>query len=301
MAGLLAAGMLRKDCHKVIEAKDSLPDNHSAVLRFKTSIVGDTLNIPFKKVKAVKAVHPWLNPVADVMAYSKKTNGNYTLRSITSANGDLVERFIAPPNFPSKMAEAVQCEIVFGVKVGTNFLQSLSMPAISTLPMPVLMDLLPWDGPKPQFQSLEGWTVTAELPGCDMYCSLYIPDPLKIPYRVSINGSQLIIETTYRSDPGNEEILRDAILADAFEALGLRGKTGFMNPKIQRQKFIKILPIDETVRRKFIIWASDNHNIFSLGRFATWRPGLLLDDVVNDVRVIQHIQKNSNYSHRSKP
>ncbi len=63
---------------------------------------------------------------------------------------------------------------------------------------------------------------------------------------------------------------------------------------------MKILPIDEDVRKRFIMWASDKHQVYSLGRFATWRPGLLLDDVVNDVRVIQRIHKQGNYEHRSR-
>ena len=44
--------------------------------------------------------------------------------------------------------------------------------------------------------------------------------------------------------------------------------------------------IDEELRKDFIYWATDKHNIFSLGRFATWRPGLLLDDLVKDIRLI---------------
>ncbi len=47
-----------------------------------------------------------------------------------------------------------------------------------------------------------------------------------------------------------------------------------------------------------MMWATDNFNIYSLGRFATWRPGLLLDDLVNDIRVIQKIADHGNYDHR---
>lgn len=295
MGGLIAAAMLRKDCEKVLEAKDGLPDNHAAVLRFKSSIVGDTLNIPFKKVKALKAVHPWRNPVADAMAYSKKTNNSYSLRSITSANGELHERYIAPQGFPSKIASAVSAEILFGIKVGATFMQSLNKPSISTLPMPMMMDILGWEGAKPEFQSIEGWSVTATIPGCDMYCSLYVPDPELSIYRISISGNQLIAEASVGSRTND----RDALLAESLEVLGLRGVT-ISNAKIHHQRFMKILPIDETIRRSFIMWATEKHKVYSLGRFATWRPGLLLDDIVNDVRVIQKIQQTTNYDHRSR-
>jgi hypothetical protein len=56
MAGLLAGSMLRKDCPLILEARERLPHNHSAVLRFRSSIVGDTVGIPFRKVQAIKAV-----------------------------------------------------------------------------------------------------------------------------------------------------------------------------------------------------------------------------------------------------
>ena len=49
MAGLLAGSMLRSECESVVEAQPNLPNNHSAVLRFRSTAVADTLNIPFKE------------------------------------------------------------------------------------------------------------------------------------------------------------------------------------------------------------------------------------------------------------
>lgn len=300
MAGLLAAGMLRDDCARVVEAKNSLPDNHSAVLRFKSSIVGDALNIPFKKVKALKAVHPWKNPLADAMAYSKKTNGSYSIRSITSANGELVERYIAPPDLLKRMLASVKASIGFGVEVKRPYFDSLVHPFISTMPMPVLMDLLGWDE-KPDFKFLEGVTISATLKDCDLYCSLYIPDPSLRPYRVSITGDKVMVEVIF-----DEELKADFEPADslryfdqAMKTLGLPvGEERLI--EFKRQRYMKLLPIEESVRQRFIMWASDTHKVYSLGRFATWRPGLLLDDLVNDVRTIQKIHASSNYAHRSK-
>ena len=73
---------------------------------------------------------------------------------------------------------------------------------------------------------------------------------------------------------------------------------GWTNGKLKEQKYAKILPIDNRERKRFIAWATDTHNIYSLGRFATWRPGLLLDDLVHDVRVIQRIVEHGPYDHR---
>ena len=67
---------------------------------------------------------------------------------------------------------------------------------------------------------------------------------------------------------------------------------------MKRQLYAKILPIPEETRKRFILWATERHNIYSLGRFATWRPGLLMDDLVNDIRVIQRVAERGTYDHR---
>jgi hypothetical protein len=54
------------------------------------------------------------------------------------------------------------------------------------------------------------------------------------------------------------------------------------------QNYFKIIEINDAERKKFLRWASVHHNVYSLGRYATWRPKLLLDDLVNDVRKIEN-------------
>ncbi len=303
MAGLMAAAMLRNNASKIIEAQSSIPKNHSAVLRFKSSIVGDALNIPFKKVKALKTILPWKNPMADVMAYSLKTNGDYTIRSITSANNEMVERWIAPSDFIEQMIEGMQCSTEFGRKVGTTFFLDHKgkegEPIISTLPMPVLMDLLGWEN-VPEFKSQEGITINIKLsqPSCSIYGSMYIPDPKIGPYRISLNGDEILAEVVIFPGMVPEENHK-FWAAQTIAALGIPEGTLY-SVNFRQQKFMKILPIDEDIRKKFILWATDKFNIYSLGRFATWRPGLLLDDLINDIRVIQKISQpnSSNYELR---
>ena len=60
------------------------------------------------------------------------------------------------------------------------------------------------------------------------------------------------------------------------------------------------MPIDDKIRKDFIYTLTEKYNIFSVGRFATWRQ-LLLDDVVNDISVIERlIASNSNYNFRKE-
>jgi hypothetical protein len=308
LAGLLAGAMLRHKVTNIYEAQDALPNNHSAVLRFRSPVVGEVLNVPFKKVKAFKATHPWQNPVADALAYSAKTNGSHTLRSILSADGTLSERYIAPVNLIEQMHQTLQTAINFGqiIDDGIIAMAGPDSPVISTIPMPALMNILGWERSS-EFRSRRGLNIVGTIAGAEAYCSLYVPDPLLPFSRISLTGDQLIVECT-------EDFLEEVDALPAIErphkvretllsALHLMGLDGVeLAYEAIPQKYAKILPIDEDERRAFIMWASTTHNIWSLGRFATWRPSLLLDDVVNDVRVIQRLvaKRGEAYHHNLK-
>ena len=91
MAGLLAAQMLRRHYNvKVYERQKELPNNHSAVLRFRTPEVGNVLGIEFKKVQMVKTYIPEQSVVGDAISYSHKCTGRYsTDRSILAGTVSL--------------------------------------------------------------------------------------------------------------------------------------------------------------------------------------------------------------------
>ncbi len=307
MAGLLAAGMLRKECSKVLEAQKSLPNNHSAVLRFRTSSVGDNLNIRFKEVQAIKSVHPWRNPIADAMSYSLKTNGTATLRSVLTASSAPVIRYIAPPDMVQQMYDRVSNLVQFGAKLDKEVLESAmenGEKIISTIPMPALMGILGWPNADDvsAFRSIPGVNYGTCLKGVNAYCSLYVPNPDTEFSRLSLTGDELVAEV-YGSGP-RLDTSPELILKEAIRYLGLK-KSSLPDEKdfwVKKQRYAKILPIDESTRREFIMWASRELGVYSLGRYATWRPGLLLDDLVNDVRVIQKIatKQGTVYSHQLK-
>jgi hypothetical protein len=309
MAGLLAGGMIRDQPVTIHESASTLPNNHSAVLRFRTSIVGDALDIPFKKVRMMKTSHPWRNPVADALAYSMKTNGTATLRSVTTAKGDISERYIAPENLIMELSNRLNGPVFFDSKITSDDLLGMPRPIISTIPMPVLMKLLHYHD-IPKFNYVNGFNINCTLYGADAYVSVYVPDPEDSFNRVSLTGDKLTIEfsSPHATSEEMKELAADLQSSGGFanssigKALWYLGisKCKWHNQKISAQPYSKILPIDEGERRRFIVWATDHHGIYSLGRFATWRPGLLMDDVVNDVRVIRKIIKNGSYEHRMK-
>jgi hypothetical protein len=280
MAGLLAANMLRRRGPVVFEKQAALPHNHSAVLRFRTPLVGEVLGVPFKRVRVLKTVIPWRNPAADAMAYSMKVLGEYrTDRSILPGT-ELVDRWIAPPDLIERMAEGIDTQYGCDVDIASE-----GTKVISTLPMPSLMRQLHYEH-RPLFGYVNGVNIRAEIKHCEAYLTVYVPNPHSRISRISITGDELIVELS-RDVQGTlfEQEAREYLT----EALGMIAvKTGDADDAIvKKQQYAKIAPIDEVARKDFIHWASSiQEKAFSLGRYATWRPGLLLDDLVKDVRFI---------------
>lgn len=297
MAGLLAGKMFQTmNIDPIIyEKQNELPNNHSAVLRFRSSIVGDVLGIPFKKVTMVKSSVHWRNPIADALAYTNKCTN--ILRSDRSLPVEPAteERYIAPADLISRMAEGLNFK--FGQDITREGLLlngklQAATPVISTMPMPTLMKLLEYEiPPEVKFVYTPGMNIRATISDCDAYVSLYIPDPSVSFSRISISGNQMIVEIQDRDfeEIPREHQLAPHILCDyammAAHYLGIKQER-LSNIIGSKQKYAKILPIDDDARKDFIFWATDKYNIYALGRFATWRPKLLLDDLVNDVRKI---------------
>jgi len=99
----------------------------------------------------------------------------------------------------------------------------------------------------------------------------------------------MIIEYPNAAREEFDEIdVEKTVFAVAGDFLGMGPFSPCVGPiTVSEQRYHKIEPIDEEDRRAFIFWSSSIANrAFSLGRFACWRPGLLLDDLVKDVRKI---------------
>lgn len=285
MAGLLAANMLRSRLDFICDKASDLPNNHSAVLRFRSSIVGDTLNIPFREVNMIKGYLPWSNPIADHISYSIKTTGKGTIRSSVSSDTKVFKRYIAPPDLIERMANQIDSNKFYW---DTNFnTQEWRVPIISTIPMPTLMKVLGYDH-KIEFESVSGTNLSVRLPNVDAHVSLYVPDPDYVFSRISLTGDELIVECYTKIDPSDYQ----ETVGTAIELLGITTeRDGSFTGEIKatKQRYAKILPVDDRERKKFIHWASEKHNIYSFGRYATWRPGLLLDDLVQDFRIIMKL------------
>lgn len=277
MSGLLAANMLRRHRVTVLEKQKTLPNNHSATLRFRSPDIGHMLGIPFKKVNMLKTYVPYYhNVVADSISYSRKSTGKFLSdRSIRQGTVE-AERYIAPQNLIEQMAENVLISFMTEWEPRKT---NIPIPTISTIPMPLLMAILEYEH-NIDFDSRPGVVFTGRILDCDAYGSVLFPGPEKYS-RATITGDQLIVEF-----PNCTEIPESIDLALVYLNLGLYDAV-ILDGQFKKQPYFKITEISDADRKTFQRWATVHHNIYSLGRYATWRPKLLLDDLVNDVRKIE--------------
>jgi len=285
MAGLLTAHILKNRSPVIHELQPSLPDNHAALLRFRTNAVAEATGIAFKKVAVQKGL--WdgkrLRTTGTLQhnnQYSLKVSGRATGRSIL--NLAPAERYIAPPDFLKRLAQGVN--IVYGTGLEEFAVHGDgSVPLISTIPMPALANILGVE-PQVKFEAKKIWTktITIESPDIDLYQTVYFPESDIALYRASITGSRLTLE--YVSDPEGVDKGGWRIHPLLEQVFGIEGAQVKVEG-VKAQKFGKLLSVDDEVRRSFILYATEKFGIYSVGRFATWRQ-ILLDDVVQDVQLV---------------
>ncbi len=293
MAGLLAAHILRRHNPIVYEAQASLPNNHTALLRFRSNAVSEATGIPFKKVRVQKGIWDYRSgtlldnaPLDLSNMYSLKVIGTIHARSIL--NMEPSERYIAPEDFVSRLAVGV--DITYSSPL--TRLDDGKASIVSTIPMPSLMKLMDISIDDFEFKAKQIWTYTVFIkdPGVEVYQTVYFPTPGDWLYRVSITGNKATFEFT--NEPTKAKISYNAISNTLTDVFGINNGSGLglSDGVLSTQRYGKILPINDDARRAFILHATDAFNIYSVGRFATWRQ-ILLDDVVKDCAFVDTMLK----------
>lgn len=290
IAGLLAGCQFQQA--RIYEAAPENTAQHKAVLRFRSSAVGDAVGIDFRKVKVHKGL--WLDgknvepSIQLANWYSRKVIGKLADRSIW--NLAPAERFIAPEDFIGQLVDRCAGRITWNHKLTREEVLSEREPVISTLPMNVMAQFMANEFTRefieaaPDFD-YEGITVRRwRIPGADVFQTIYFPSLDTSLYRASITGDLLIAEYVHASD-NSEDMM--------FEAFGLVADDCVPIEKVS-QRYGKIARIDDAWRKQFIFWLTHERNIFSLGRFGTWR-NLLLDDVIQDIAVLKKLMNTTTY------
>ncbi|MCP4321364.1 MAG: hypothetical protein GY787_05860 [Alteromonadales bacterium] len=293
MSGLLAAHYFRHLCPVVLEKQKSLPNNHQALLRFRTSAVSDLTGIPFKKVKVQKmaildgAEYQKPNLLISNL-YSRKVSGQTNARSI--GNLDDCERYIAPGDFINKLSKGI--DIKYNTFV--DFVNNPSNLTISTMPVAALANALGYKD-LPELKTKEIWTVKFDLwNNVDVYQTIYYPSHMLPLYRLSITGKTVIAEFCESPDELSDEKIITELSKFIESHFGIPCHEA-IEIKRSYQKFGKLIECDTEEVKKFIGWATREHNVYSLGRWGCHRQ-LLMDDVVKDIKQVDKLIRSNGYN-----
>jgi hypothetical protein len=292
LSGLIAAHAFP---HAQIFERDAEPhQQHKALLRFRGEGVAALTGIEFRKVMVRKAIWSegaFCKPtLRHANSYSAKVLGRIVNdRSIW--NLDPVERWIAPDDLYDQLVHNVRTRINWGIDfdlLGAS--THAHRQIISTIPLPVtLKKLMEEYGDDLTFESAPITVRRYKVRGCDVFQTIYFPDPELPVYRASITGELLICESV--GEPlatANEAALME-------EAFGVDGRC--VPVESTKQRYGKIAPIDAAVRRALLLRLTEHYGIYSLGRFATWR-NVLLDDLIHDIAVIKKLMAGDRYNAR---
>lgn len=281
ISGLIAASVFPQAEVYESSPKHS-PTGHKALLRFRSKAVAEAVGIDFRKVAVHKGLWSegrYVQPsILHANRYSQKVVGRLADRSVWSL--DKVERFIAPEDFVDQLVQRAGSRIHWATPAEFEA-GAQPAPVVSTIPMNVMAGMMRAESPS--FGHAQITVQRWRIPGADVFQSVYVSDPATTCYRVSITGDLLIAE--WIGD-----------LADGFNVLAPFGLTSADAEKLDTtsQRYGKISPIDERWRKNFILRLSNEKNIYSLGRFGTWR-NILLDDVVHDLSVIKRLINDDAY------
>lgn len=292
LAGLLAAHAW--PTARVIEAAPAPRAAHKALLRFRTDGAARLTGTEFRKVRVRKGIFSRGRFCApDIRLcnqYAQKTVGVLRDRSIW--NIESVDRYVAPEDWYDQLLAVVGGRIEWG----TEYVPSTDNPlVVSTAPMPVILqhhDINMWSPREGSFRRSAIRVTRYRIPNADVYQTVYFPDPDTSIYRASITGSLLIIEEAI------DHVIDHRWLDLISEAFGI-DPMSLESVDATEQSYGKVDELEPRVRKQVLFRLTSKYNVYSLGRFATWR-NILLDDVVDDIAVIKRLINQANSYELSK-
>lgn len=275
-------------------------DSHKALLRFREDSVSRATGIPFKAVRVRKSI--WANAchwtqcsIQYANVYSRKVTGALLGdRSIWDL--DEVTRYIAPEDFYDRLVDMHGDRIRFATPIQFQTRQSRER-LISTIPLPLMMELCDLAAPEgsvtfgPSPINVRRYRLPA---GTDLYQTVYFPEVWLRTYRASITGDILIVECIDRDMAFEWAYAEDKELLHICEAFGLNAVEDLTPMEKVKQRYGKIIDIPRQQREAILYELTREFNVFSIGRFATWR-NILLDDVVKDIDVVKRLMASSEY------
>lgn len=298
LTGLIAAHAFpRAQLREKASYEECVRHEHAALLRFRTDAVSRITGIPFRRVAVQKSVvmngvHVEMN-LALANRYAAKvlaaTGGKISGRSIW--NLAPAARYVAPLDFIAQMRATLAGRIEYGAGVA---LHAAPAPIITTVPLNVTLAAVGWlaDTLPPLFYA-PIHVARYRLSGVDLFQTIYYPGAQSDTYRASITGDVLIVESLARGDSLGQPFPHLGMsVGSVLDNFGLDCDVEAIDQKVQR--YGKIVDLDPGKRRAILRTLTEEFNLYSLGRFATWR-NVLLDDVANDIEVVRRLMASDPY------
>jgi hypothetical protein len=306
MAGCIAA--ILNPTAQILEGAPERPDNHKAVLRFRTREISNLTGIEFETIKVYKSIYykglhySECNPMFANM-YSAKVVGKISNRSIW--NLDCVERFLAPSDFHKRLLERLESEgrVTYGEKIThisdtaihtTEDIFERKGGIISTAPigfMPKITGINFKESVDFGFKNI--LTIQGIVKDSNVHQTIYYPEVEFPIYRATLTGCKIIVEFK----EGDWSEYKELYLIEVLKSFGLYEEQVEFEKDFHIQKFGKISPINEDLRKRYIFDLTDVLEIYSLGRFAIWK-NILLDDVLDDLYTIQKLIQSNSYDRK---
>lgn len=291
LAGLLAAHAWPRAT--LMEREAAPREAHRAVLRFRSAAVSHLTGVPFRKVRVRKGI--WWDGafhapnIRLANMYSLKCLGRVAAdRSIW--NIDSVDRWIAPDDLYAQLLDACSNRIIWNTRAPYD---DPRRAVVSTAPLPSVLAKLGVKVADDTFMRAAISVARFEVAGLDAYQTIYFPGEETLLYRASATGSTLICE--FAGEPDESAFSRGCGMAR--QAFGIASLELGAN-EITTQPLGKIEPLPDEHRKALLFKLTSQFNIFSLGRYATWR-NILLDDVVDDITVIKRLMSSAKYDLRA--
>lgn len=292
LGGLIAASQFPTAA--IFEKAESPTEPHQALLRFRSDAVAKATGVEFRKVRVWKAVWDGIRlksapELRDMNLYSAKVIGKLTNRSIGDCSP--VDRWIAPMDFHAQLQRRYLSRIHWGVNVTSPREFTGESPTISTMPLPILSEALgdesPADGVSFPRSSIS--VIRFKLRDSDIFQTVYVSEDSPL-YRLSVTGETVIAE--FVTMPMDSMIY----ILPVLTAMGIaESRIRWETITEREQQYGKIAQCsDDSQRRALIIHLTMKYNIYSLGRFATWR-NILLDDYIQDIEHIRHMIDHGSY------
>jgi hypothetical protein len=298
ISGVMAYHYFKSKGYKVVVLEKNkytgALQNHSSIFRTRTRAVSDILKCDAKEITVEKGYidsegNYYTEPTIMMKnEYSIKVSGSISFRSIYKDRAD-DERFLLSDISPIDKHDLIDEAEIKKIEGDKIFAKHHTIDyskydfCISTIPLPYLLEIVGLHSDI-EFKKREIIIFRYQIDfDSEVYQTIYYTNPIAPIYRATLQEREIIIEcmkNLYSSDNHYENITANIF---GINPSNITFVKRFDMP------FGKIIPIDDTNRRKLIMELSDRFNIFSLGRHAIWKNNVAADEVADDVKKIDRM------------